>query len=63
MPGLPAEGERDADQGQVAGDGGGGADLEVGPAEFVFELFVALFDSAAEFVTRRRDRSERLVLG
>src|SRR5262249_43349491 len=41
-PGVPAEAERAVDQGLVAADGGVGADLEVGPAELVFDLFVAL---------------------
>src|SRR4051794_39522771 len=38
-PGVPAERERAVDQGLVAADRGGGADLEVGPAEFVLDLF------------------------
>jgi hypothetical protein len=46
-PGLPAEAECAADQGVVAADGGVRADLEVGPAQFVFDLFVALLDPGA----------------
>ena len=42
--GVPAEGERAAHQHLMAVDRGGGADLEVGPAEFVFDLLVALFN-------------------
>src|SRR5215831_12488003 len=41
-PGVPAEAEGAVDQGLVAADRGVGADLEVGPAELVFDLFVAL---------------------
>ncbi len=43
-PLVPAEGEGAADQGLVAADGAVRADLEVGPAEFVLDLFVALLD-------------------
>jgi len=43
-PGVPAERERAVDQGLVAADRGRGADLEVGPAQFVLDLFVALLD-------------------
>src|SRR5918993_6106123 len=43
-PGLPAEAERTPDQGPVAADRAVGADLEVGPAELVFDLLVALLD-------------------
>ena len=41
-PGVPAEAERAVDQGLVAADGGIGADLEVGPAQLVLDLLVAL---------------------
>src|SRR5689334_4282181 len=41
-PGVPAEGEGAVDRGLVAADRGVGADLEVGPAQLVFDLFVAL---------------------
>jgi hypothetical protein len=43
-PGVPAEAEGAVDQGLVAADRGAGADLEVGPAQLVFDLFVALLD-------------------
>src|SRR2546430_5431079 len=43
-PGSPAEGERAVDQCLVAADRDLGADLEVGPAEFVLDLLVTLFD-------------------
>ena len=41
-PGGPAEAERAADQGLVAADGDVGADLEIGPAQLVLDLLVAL---------------------
>jgi hypothetical protein len=37
----------------VAADGGVGADLEVGPAEFVLDLLVALLDPVADAVDPR----------
>ena len=43
-PGSPAEGECAVDQGLVAADREVGADLEVGPAQLVFDLLVALLD-------------------
>src|SRR5438876_334999 len=43
-PGVPAEAERAVDQHLVATDGDVGADLEVGPAELVLDLLVALLD-------------------
>src|SRR5437764_13828342 len=43
-PGGPAEAERAVDQGLVAADGGIGADLEVGPAQLVLGLPVALLN-------------------
>src|SRR5438552_14387753 len=43
-PGGPAEAERAGDQHLVAADRDIGADLEVGPAEFVLDLLVALLD-------------------
>ena len=46
--GLPAERERAAHEDVVAADRGGGADLEVGPAELVFDLLVALLDPVAQ---------------
>ena len=49
-PLVPAEGEGAVDQGLVAADGAGRADLEVGPAEFVLDLFVALLDSRPQAV-------------
>src|SRR5258708_3497978 len=42
QPGSPAEAERAGDQHLVAADGDVGADLEVGPAQLVLDLFVAL---------------------
>jgi hypothetical protein len=48
--GVPAERERAGDQGLVAADRGVGADLEVGPAEFVLDLFVALLDPVPDAV-------------
>jgi len=47
-PGVPAEREGAVDQGLVAADGGLAADLEVGPAQFGFDLFVALLDPVAD---------------
>src|SRR4051794_37668565 len=41
-PGVPAEAERAADEGLVAADGDVGADLEIGPAQLVLDLLVAL---------------------
>src|SRR6266705_7179936 len=49
-PGGPAEAEGAVDQGLVAADGDVGADLEVGPAQFVLDLFVALLDPVADAV-------------
>jgi hypothetical protein len=43
-PGVPAEAEGAVDQGLVAADRGTGANLEVGPAQFVLDLLVALLD-------------------
>jgi hypothetical protein len=43
-PGVPAEAEGAVDQGLVAADGDVGADLEVGPAQLVLDLLVALLD-------------------
>ncbi len=43
-PGGPAEAERAVDQGLMPADRGVGADLEVGPAQLVFDLLVALLD-------------------
>src|SRR5712691_2316818 len=43
-PGVPAEAERAVDQGLVPADRGVGADLEVGPAQLVLDLLVALLD-------------------
>jgi hypothetical protein len=43
-PGSPAEAERAVDQRLVAADGDVGADLEVGPAQLVLDLLVALLD-------------------
>src|SRR5205823_4878414 len=45
-----AEAECAVDQGLVAADRGVGADLEVGPAELVFDLFVTLFDPVPDAV-------------
>src|SRR6266567_2012856 len=47
-PGVPAETEGAVDQGLVAADGGVGADLEVGPAELVLDLLIALLDPVAD---------------
>jgi hypothetical protein len=44
----PAERERATDQRPVAADGPIGADLEVGPAEFAFDLLVALLDPGTQ---------------
>src|SRR5262249_42019560 len=49
-PGIPAEAEGAVDQGLVAAHRGIGADLEVGPAQLVFELFVALLDPVPDAV-------------
>src|SRR5213078_5315991 len=49
-PGVPAEAERAVDQGLVAADREVGADLEVGPAQLVFDLLVALLDPVAQAV-------------
>lgn len=49
-PLVPAEGEGAVDQGLVATDGTGGADLEVGPAQFVLDLLVALLDPRPQAV-------------
>src|SRR5262245_61679924 len=49
-PLVPAEGEGAVDQNLVAADGAVGADLEVGPAEFVLDLLVALFDPGPQSV-------------
>jgi hypothetical protein len=46
-PGSPAEAERAVDQSLVAADRDIGADLEVGPAQLVFDLLVALLDPVA----------------
>ena len=43
-PGVPAEAECGVDQGLVAADRDIGADLEVGPAQLVFDLLVALLN-------------------
>ena len=43
-PGGPAEAERAVDQHLVAADRDIGADLEVGPAQLVLDLLVALLD-------------------
>ena len=43
-PGSPAEAERAVDQRLVAADREVGADLEVGPAQLVFDLLVALLN-------------------
>jgi hypothetical protein len=43
-PGGPAEAERAVDQHLVAADREVGTDLEIGPAEFVLDLLVALLD-------------------
>src|SRR5207248_10717324 len=49
-PGVPAEAEGAVDQGLVAADREVGADLEVGPAELVFDLLVALLDPVPDAV-------------
>src|SRR6266496_2290557 len=49
-PGLPAERERAAHQLPVAADRAVGADLEVGPAQLVLDLLVALLDPVAQAV-------------
>lgn len=49
-PLVPAEGEGAVGQGLVAADGAVGADLEVGPAEFVLDLLVALLDPRPQSV-------------
>jgi len=43
-PGVPAEAERAVDQDLVAADRDIGADLEIGPAQLVLDLFVTLLD-------------------
>ncbi len=47
-PRSPAEGKRAQDQGPVPADGAVAADLEVGPAQFVFDLLVALLHPVAQ---------------
>src|SRR5882762_3390752 len=49
-PGVPAEAERAVDQGLVAADRDFGADLEVGPAQLVLDLLVALLDPVPDAV-------------
>src|SRR5215467_1851104 len=49
-PGGPAEGEGAVDQGLVAADREVGADLEIGPAQLVFDLLVALLYPVADRV-------------
>lgn len=49
-PLVPAEGESAVDQGLVAANGAVGADLEVCPAGFVLDLFVALLDPRPQAV-------------
>src|SRR5207247_4027347 len=49
-PGLPAERERAAHQRPVPADRTVGADLEVGPAQLVLDLLVALLDPVAQAV-------------
>src|SRR5207248_4382882 len=49
-PGGPAEAERAVDQHLVAADGEVGADLEVGPAELVLDLLVALLGPVADAI-------------
>src|SRR6185369_466712 len=49
-PGGPAEAECAVDQDLVAADGDVGADLEVGPAELVLDLLVALLDPVPDAV-------------
>jgi hypothetical protein len=45
---LPAERERATDQRPVPANGPVVSDLEVGPAEFAFDLLVALLDPIAQ---------------
>jgi hypothetical protein len=49
-PGVPAEAERAGDQHLVAADGEVGADLEVGPAQLVLDLLVALLGPVPDSV-------------
>src|SRR5213078_5381486 len=49
-PGVPAEAERAVDQGLVAADREIGADLEVGPAQLVLDLLVALLGPVPDAV-------------
>src|SRR5215470_17122688 len=49
-PGGPAEGEGAVDQGLVAADREVGADLEIGPAQLVFDLLAALLYPVADRV-------------
>ncbi len=49
-PGSPAEAERAVDRRLVAADRDIGADLEVGPAQLVLNLLVALLDPVADAV-------------
>src|SRR3954454_21080762 len=44
----PAVGERAADQAEVAANRGGRADLEIGPAQLLFYLLVALLQPGAQ---------------
>jgi hypothetical protein len=50
-------------QGLVAADGGIGADLEVGPAQFVLDLLVALLDPVADAVDPVPFGNSSLLLG
>src|SRR6266702_5662745 len=49
-PGVPAEAEGAVDQDLVAADGEVGADLEVGPAQLVLDLLVALLDPVPDAI-------------
>jgi hypothetical protein len=66
-PGGPAEAERAVDQDLVTADGDIGADLEIGPAQLVFDLLVTLFELVTDAVNAhdlgqagRRVRAARL---
>ncbi|MGW7041495.1 hypothetical protein ACWGDT_02005 [Streptomyces avermitilis] len=52
----------DVDQGLVAADGAVGADLEVDPAEFILDLFVALLDPRPQSVEEQVVEPGRVVL-
>jgi hypothetical protein len=55
-PGVPAEAERAVDQHLVAADGEVGADLEIGPAQLILDLLIALLNRPP-LIPMKRDMS------